>query len=53
MMMDERANAEAIAAYLFEVATKNMGLSNEAELADRSNRVATTLVALRPEFEAH
>lgn len=53
MLMDDRATAEAIAAYLFEIATKNMGLSNVAELANRSNRVANTLVTLRPEFETH
>ncbi len=53
MLMDERATAEAIAAYLFEIATKHMGLTDIANLADRSDRVARTLVALRPEFETH
>ena len=51
MLMDERATADAIAAYLFEVATGHMGLSDVAELADRSHRVANILVMLRPEFE--
>jgi hypothetical protein len=53
MLMDERAPAEAISAYLFEIATKHMGLSNLSELADRSDRTAKTLVAIRPEFETH
>jgi hypothetical protein len=43
--MDEHATAEAIAAYLFEIATMRMGLSDIANLADRSDRVARTLVA--------
>jgi hypothetical protein len=53
MLMDERATAEAIAAYLFEIATRHMGLSHIAHLAESSNRVAKTLVMLRPEFETH
>jgi len=51
--MDQRATAEAISAYLFEIATKHMGLSNIADLADRSERVARTLVTIRPELEIH
>jgi hypothetical protein len=51
MLLDEHATAEAIAAYLFEIATIRMGLSDIANLADRSDRVARTLVTLRPEFE--
>ena len=53
MLMEQRATAEAVSAYLFEIATKHMGLSNIADLADRSDRVARTLVTLRPEFETH
>lgn len=53
MLMDERASAEAIAAHLFEIATEHMGLSNKADLAQRSDRVAATLTTLRPEFETH
>jgi hypothetical protein len=53
MLMDERATAEAIAAYLFEIATRHMGLSHIGRLAEASNRVAKTLVMLRPEFETH
>jgi hypothetical protein len=53
MLMDERATAEAIAAYLFETATRRMGLSDIADLAARSNRVGKMLVAPRSEFETH
>jgi hypothetical protein len=53
MLMDQRATAEALSAYLFEIATNHMGLSNIADLADRGDRVARTLVAMRPEFETH
>lgn len=52
MLMDERATAEAIAAYLLDIATRHMGLS-DATLVERSARAAKTLVALRPEFETH
>ena len=31
MLMDDRATAEAISAYLFEIATSHMGLSNTEE----------------------
>lgn len=53
MLMDERADAVRIAVYLFDIATKHMGLSNTSDLAERSDRTANTLVALRPEFETH
>jgi hypothetical protein len=53
MLMDERAPADTIAAYLLDVATRNMGLSARTELAERCARAATTLVGLRPEFETH
>ena len=53
MLMDQRASAEAIAAYLFDIATNDMELSNTADLADRSDRVARTLVTMRPELETH
>ena len=51
MLMNERANAEAISAYLFEIATKHMGLSDIADLAGRSDRVARIFVSIRSEFE--
>jgi hypothetical protein len=54
MLMDEHASAEAIAAYLFEIAANNMGLSsNGADLAQRSAKAAVALVALRAELETH
>jgi hypothetical protein len=53
MLMDERANAVRIAAYLLEVATKRMAMPHTARLVDRCNRAASALVALRPEFETH
>jgi hypothetical protein len=51
--MDRLATAEAISAYLFEIATKHMRLSNIADLADCSDRVGRALVAIRPELETH
>ena len=53
MLMDDRAPAEAISAYLFEIATNHIGLANIEELADRSDRAAQILFAMRPEFETH
>jgi hypothetical protein len=52
MLMDEHATAEAIAAYLFEVATDRMGLT-DSNLAEKSEHVAKLLVSLRPEFGLH
>jgi hypothetical protein len=53
MLMDEHADAQAIAAYLFVIATDHMGLSaNSADLAKRSANAALALVALRAEFES-
>jgi len=53
MLMDRRATAEAITAYLFEIATRHMGLSAHAMLTERSSRAATILIGSRPEFETH
>jgi hypothetical protein len=54
MLTEERANADAIAAYLFEVATDHMGLATDrATVAQRCANAATALVALRAEFEPH
>jgi hypothetical protein len=53
MLMDDRASAEEIAAYLFEIATAHMGLSDTARLAERSEQTAKLLVSMRPEFETH
>ena len=54
MLMDERANVEAIAAYLFGIETDHMGLSRDgANLGERCANAAAALIALRAEFEAH
>ena len=53
MLMDERATAEAVAQYLFQVATQDMGLSDTTSLAQRSERAAKSLVNMRPSFETH
>jgi hypothetical protein len=52
MLMDEGATAEAIAAYLHEIATGHMGLSS-LQLAERCRRTAKILVSLRPHFQIH
>lgn len=54
MLMDERATAEDIAAYLFEIATGYMGLTErDGYLSERSTRTAKLLVAMRPDFGTH
>jgi hypothetical protein len=53
MLMDKMATAEAIAAYLLDIATRHMGLSHTARLMDCSERTAKRLLALRSEFETH
>jgi hypothetical protein len=53
MLMDDRATAEAIAAYLYQIASEHMGLGQQLRLAEDSKDVAQVLVALRPEFETH
>jgi hypothetical protein len=53
MLMDERATAEAIAAYLFNIATNHMGLSDTAAILECSRKSANILVSLRPGFETH
>jgi hypothetical protein len=53
MLMDEQASAQAIAAYLFDVATNYMGLSPNADLMERSTNAAQLITGLRPSFETH
>jgi GTPase SAR1 family protein len=53
MLMDERATAEIIAAYLYGVAAEYIGLGRSTQLEETTRGVAETLVALRPEFETH
>jgi hypothetical protein len=52
MLMNEATGA-AIAAYLYNVATEHMGLSDCPRLAQRSDHVAQILVGMRTEFESH
>ena len=53
MLMDERATGAASAAYLLNVATEHMGLSDRPSLAERSEHVAQILIGMRAEFETH
>ena len=53
MLMDGRATADMIAAYLYEIAAEHMGLGRHSRLEEISSSVAETLVALRPEFGTH
>jgi len=53
MLMGERASAERIAAYLFDVATVRMGSSNKSIECQAARRTGEALVALRPTFEIH
>ena len=53
MLMDQRAAKELIAAYLFDVATKHMGISAHAAVAERSDNAAAVLISMRSEFETH
>ena len=53
MLMDERASVGTIAEYLFDAATVQMGLAEEAIEHEAARRTAEVLVALRPTFELH
>jgi hypothetical protein len=53
MLMDDRASVSQIAEYLFEMATVQMGLSEESIEHEAAIRTAEALVALRPSFELH
>jgi hypothetical protein len=53
MLMDDRASERAVEAYLYETATRHIGLSPGAWLTERCAETAAILVALRPEFETH
>jgi hypothetical protein len=53
MLMNDRATADAIAAYLYQIAAEHMGLGHHPRLAETSKAVAETLIALRPKFETH
>ncbi|HEX2552752.1 MAG TPA: hypothetical protein VHL98_03565 [Microvirga sp.] len=51
MLMAEGADEATIAAYLHRIATDHMGLYHSDGLRARSERTASLLVAMRPEFE--
>jgi hypothetical protein len=51
MLMDERADAAAIAAYLLGIARNHMGLTSQT-LPERSKRTAEALVVMGPKLEA-
>ena len=51
MLMDERRPAEAIAAFLDDIASRHMGLGDRPEIRSRSRQVADMLVRMIPEFE--
>jgi len=53
MLMDERATADRIAAYLYGIAVEYMGLGHSTLGREDARSVAEALVALRPEFETH
>jgi hypothetical protein len=53
MLMDERATAQAIAAYLWGVATEYMGLSPSPELTRWCDPTAEIPIDLRRQFETY
>ena len=53
MLMDHRANQEAITDYLYQIATVSMGLSPSPSLAEKCENTAAILVGLRLQFETH
>jgi len=52
MLVDDRATASAIAAYLLKAAVTDMGLVDGQGLAEKSDRVAMLLVDIRSELHA-
>lgn len=50
MVIDERAAAHDIAAFLLDIETRHMGLASGDQA--RAHRVAEMLVAMLPQFEA-
>jgi hypothetical protein len=51
MLMHDRADALAIEAHLWEIATNYMALSPEGWLSDRCAVAAARLIGLRPQLE--
>jgi hypothetical protein len=50
MFCDDQTTEKSIAAYLYEVATASMGLSEHGHQTEKANRVAKRLVELRAEM---
>ena len=53
MLMDQRASADEISAWLYAVATEHMGLPPDPFVAARGREAAEALVAHRSGFETH
>jgi hypothetical protein len=53
LLVHRRASAEELTAYLFDIATGQMGLAPTDELLDRSKQAADALIILRPQFQLH
>ena len=51
--MDERASANRIADYRYEISVSHLEPGHNQPLAEVSKNVAETPVALRPEFDTH
>lgn len=50
MVMDQRASADDVAAFLLDIETRHMGLTPGDRT--RAQRVAEMLISMRPQFEA-
>jgi hypothetical protein len=50
MLMDESADQQAIAEYLFDIACRYMELGNSQGLRERCDRTAELMIALKPSF---
>lgn len=53
MLLDKRAAASDIAAYLIDIAIRKMELPAGQQLAEKSDRAAKLLIDLRSEFDAY
>jgi hypothetical protein len=53
MLMHDRADAAAVEAYLWEIATNYMGISPADWLSERCSETASRLIGLRPQLETH
>ncbi len=53
MLMVHRASEEEISAYVFDIATGHMELSNHSFLTERCAPAAEILIETGPEFKTH